>query len=117
MHNRHAGQIGLGATREAKRCHKLGPRSGQVQFLADTREHVVIGDPTGIAFLDSRTQSGKLRLMLLFFALQRSQCRTHHFARVFVAATLDFGLNQIFESSVKFTLRRGNPQPSTIRKA
>ena len=89
----------------------LRPRCGQVELLTDTRKHAGIRDSAGVAFVDSCTQRGKFRLMLLFFALQRAQ----YFRTRFHSARSQPWLSQ--GSSGQIHVSRGNPQHNMVSKA
>src|SRR5882724_8833059 len=77
---------------------RLARRSGKLQGLTDTPKYVTLGDTAGVAFVDSRSQRGKLRFVLLFLALQSPQSGAHDLTGVFVASSL----NLLGDEAVKF---------------
>src|SRR3974377_1316017 len=70
--------------------HRLALFPGTLQHLPDPRERTSLGNSTGIAFINRRSQRGKLRLKLPLLALQGPQGRANYFAGVVVPATFDF---------------------------
>ena len=63
--------------------------SWKVQCFADPRKDVALGDPTGIAFINGRAQSGQLRFVLVFLVPQCPQRCAHNGTGAFVASALD----------------------------
>lgn len=64
---------------------------GELQFPPDPIERVAPGNPTGVAFINSRSQRIELRLILPFLALQGSQSRADNLTGIFEPAALDLG--------------------------
>ena len=56
--------------------------------FTDAREYIAFGSAAGIALVNSRSQPGKFRLVLLLFPLQCPQRGAYHFAGVLVASAL-----------------------------
>jgi len=58
---------------------------GQFKFPSDTSEYVAIGDAARISFINGGAQRGNPGVVLLLFALQRTQGGAYHFAGILIA--------------------------------
>ncbi len=93
-----AEQVGCSATRKTKPGHGLAPVLRKLQRFEYAFKNAVLGDPAGIAFVDSCSQHGELCLVFLFLALQGPQGCAHNFAGVFVTS----GFDLLQHEAVKF---------------
>jgi len=77
-----------------KRRHSLALPSGKSKCLPDTRKGISLCRAARVTLVNRRLQRGKLRLVLLLFALQCAQGGAENLAGVFVPAALDLRQNE-----------------------
>src|ERR1700687_1721633 len=78
------------SARREKRNARLARRHRKLKGLTDTSKYVTFGDTAGVATINSRSQRGNLRFVLLFLALQSPQPSAHDLTGVFVTTGLNF---------------------------
>jgi hypothetical protein len=84
-------QVAFGAAGKTEGCHRLAPLFGKLECPPDPPEWIASDNAAGVAFVDSSSQRGKLRLVLPFVSLQYPKRGADNLAGVFVSTAFDFG--------------------------